>query len=139
MKISIEKIKKEIKVDLSYESRQFEKNNNRESPKNPIQVNITVSLAGEKNVSIRGYIDGDFKLTCERCCESFLIHKKINVDDIFELTQHELSEKIVDIDKKIEEIVYAESPIKIICKEDCKGICIGCGVNLNKEECKCKR
>ena len=28
---------------------------------------------------------------------------------------------------------------KNLCKEDCKGICVGCGVNLNDGECKCKK
>lgn len=139
MKISIEKIRKEIKIDLSYEDRQFEKNNIRESPKDVLQVNFTLSLAGEKNLSIKGEIKGNFKLTCERCCEDFITYKKIGVDDIFELTNKELSEKVVDIGEKVKEIVLASSPMKILCKEDCKGICSSCGVNLNKETCKCNR
>ncbi|MFC2150329.1 DUF177 domain-containing protein [Calditrichota bacterium] len=28
-------------------------------------------------------------------------------------------------------------PPKILCREDCKGICFGCRKNLNKEECTC--
>ena len=28
-------------------------------------------------------------------------------------------------------------PSKFLCKEDCKGICPGCGANLNTEECRC--
>ena len=30
-------------------------------------------------------------------------------------------------------------PVKILCKEDCKGICSVCGSNLNEGECGCDR
>ena len=28
---------------------------------------------------------------------------------------------------------------KTLCSEDCKGLCPGCGVNLNHEACRCKK
>ena len=28
---------------------------------------------------------------------------------------------------------------KTLCSEDCKGLCPGCGVNLNREACRCKK
>ena len=28
---------------------------------------------------------------------------------------------------------------KHLCSEDCKGLCPGCGVNLNREPCRCKK
>lgn len=28
-------------------------------------------------------------------------------------------------------------PMKKLCKEDCKGLCIKCGKNLNEEQCNC--
>ncbi|MBO4749763.1 MAG: DUF177 domain-containing protein, partial [Lachnospiraceae bacterium] len=30
-------------------------------------------------------------------------------------------------------------PAKILCKEDCKGLCPVCGKNLNEGECGCDR
>ncbi|HQG31455.1 MAG TPA: DUF177 domain-containing protein [Deltaproteobacteria bacterium] len=29
-------------------------------------------------------------------------------------------------------------PLRFICSEDCKGLCPGCGANLNREECRCE-
>jgi uncharacterized protein len=34
--------------------------------------------------------------------------------------------------------VLTEWPLKVLCKEDCKGICSQCGANLNHETCSCK-
>ena len=28
---------------------------------------------------------------------------------------------------------------KTLCSEDCTGLCPGCGVNLNREACRCKK
>lgn len=43
----------------------------------------------------------------------------------------------------VETFVYNEIllnwPMKILCQEDCKGICSVCGANLNQGECGCDR
>jgi uncharacterized protein len=30
-------------------------------------------------------------------------------------------------------------PMKILCSEECKGLCPNCGVNLNTGSCNCRR
>jgi len=30
-------------------------------------------------------------------------------------------------------------PMRLLCREDCKGLCAGCGANLNSENCTCDR
>jgi uncharacterized protein len=30
-------------------------------------------------------------------------------------------------------------PLKVICKQDCKGLCPHCGVNLNQQQCSCEQ
>jgi uncharacterized protein len=76
-------------------------------------------------------------LTCDRCCDKFLQHKEIKFDEIFELEKKEITERLVYLDNKIKDIVFTSFPIKILCSDNCKGICLGCGVNLNKDKCKC--
>ena len=42
----------------------------------------------------------------------------------------------------VDELVYGEIlvnwPVKVLCKEDCKGICSVCGTNLNLSTCSCE-
>ena len=42
----------------------------------------------------------------------------------------------------MEGLVYDELlsgwPMKVLCREDCRGICSRCGANLNKGPCGCK-
>ena len=43
----------------------------------------------------------------------------------------------INLDKIVDDTVITNQPVTILCKDDCKGICMGCGVNLNNAECKC--
>ena len=44
----------------------------------------------------------------------------------------------VDIGDYLREVVAMALPIKILCREDCLGLCPYCGANLNVERCSCK-
>ena len=44
----------------------------------------------------------------------------------------------VDLSAIVDDLIMINSPVSFLCAEDCKGICLGCGVNLNDEQCKCK-
>ena len=43
----------------------------------------------------------------------------------------------LDVDALIADEMVLQWPMKILCKEDCKGICKVCGTNLNKSTCDC--
>jgi uncharacterized protein len=43
-----------------------------------------------------------------------------------------------DITDYVREAVILALPMKIICREDCRGLCVVCGSNLNESECGCK-
>ncbi len=45
----------------------------------------------------------------------------------------------LDVDKLIYGEILVNWPMKVLCKEDCKGICKVCGMNLNKGNCDCQR
>ena len=45
---------------------------------------------------------------------------------------------MLDIDEQLSEILLMEFPTRVLCDEDCKGLCPVCGVNLNKETCDCE-
>jgi uncharacterized protein len=137
MKISIDRIKKEKEVYLDYEDDQFQNKQLRESTRGPLKIKFVISLVGNTNVRIKGEIEGIFELVCDRCADGFLQNKKIELDEIFELSKKELSDRLIDLDSKVRDIVVMSFPIKILCNENCKGICLSCGVNLNKEKCKC--
>ena len=45
----------------------------------------------------------------------------------------------LDLSQLALEDVFLSLPSKLLCKEDCKGICPQCGKNLNEGPCGCKK
>ena len=50
-----------------------------------------------------------------------------------------LDETKIDITEEVKEYCMLAIPLKLLCKEDCKGLCSSCGINLNLETCNCKK
>ncbi|MBQ7594343.1 MAG: DUF177 domain-containing protein [Synergistaceae bacterium] len=46
--------------------------------------------------------------------------------------------RVLDVMPQINESLYTLMPTKILCREDCKGLCPNCGADLNEGECSCK-
>ncbi len=42
---------------------------------------------------------------------------------------------IIDISKEVRDYMILSIPMKRLCKEDCKGLCVKCGTDLNKKQC----
>jgi uncharacterized protein len=46
--------------------------------------------------------------------------------------------EVIEVDRLVAEQIFLALPVKVLCSEDCKGICPGCGANLNEEACRCR-
>ena len=44
---------------------------------------------------------------------------------------------VLDLTEVFRERVFLALPEKVLCAEDCRGLCAGCGANLNQEPCRC--
>ena len=55
-------------------------------------------------------------------------------DDIIVLDNDE-----VDVEELARDAFILDMDTKFLCSEDCKGLCSGCGANLNREACRCKK
>jgi uncharacterized protein len=44
-----------------------------------------------------------------------------------------------DPDEDLRELLLLEAPTVFLCSKTCKGLCPGCGANLNTESCSCKK
>ena len=79
-------------------------------------------------------VDLTYDATCSRC----LKESKEAVHREFQLNYNVLTvgDTLV-VDDDVREQVLLDHPMRFLCKEDCKGICPGCGVDLNTDRCKC--
>jgi uncharacterized protein len=67
-----------------------------------------------------------------------------SVQDETELKKEDLAVEFIeadkiDLDDIIREQIYLSLPMKLLCGSNVRGLCSRCGVNLNRETCKCSR
>lgn len=90
----------------------------------------------------------ELSLRCDRCGVPFQREKVVNYETLLadSLEQGEDEGDIValdgdtlDVGALMTDTFILEMDTKNLCSEDCKGLCPGCGVNLNLEPCRCVR
>ncbi|GAC1446408.1 MAG: DUF177 domain-containing protein [Pyrinomonadaceae bacterium] len=103
---------------------------------------------------IEGVMQGKLKAECDRClgAAQFPVDAKFQVtytpsDAHADTEAHELHAEdltrviyengVIDLDELAREQVLLELPTRILCREDCKGLCPACGANLNEGACNC--
>lgn len=86
-------------------------------------------------VKVGVVLKSSLSLTCSRCFKEFL--KPLT--SAFELIYPcDLTQRIIELADDIREELMLTYPQKLLCKEDCKGLCARCGADLNEEKCHCK-
>ena len=81
-------------------------------------------------------VDVSYGYQCARCLEDFERPKTREFHFNYEI---ETQTDVVDVGEDIRQELILAVALRVLCKKDCKGICLGCGVNLNSEKCRCKK
>lgn len=117
--------------------------------KSPVTLDIVHT--GAQAIEIEGSCKVSAKIPCGRCLEEvdvpfdLHIYRKAELKECDEARAQELDEGnfIIGTELDVERLAYSELlvqwPIRVLCKEDCKGLCSRCGANLNHGECGCDR
>jgi uncharacterized protein len=105
-----------------------------------------------------GHVTTRLGLDCGRCLEAFEIpidspfelryvpapvaagdeveaEREVNEDD---LTTAFYQNEAIDLGELMHEQFVLSLPMKPLCTDACKGLCLQCGTNLNKSTCECK-
>ena len=98
---------------------------------------------------MQGDITTTIHATCDRCATDFDrdIHFPIDVVLVTELSNEENEDEWVfplegdsaDLDDIVRTVFVLNLDSKLLCKEDCKGLCPRCGKNLNDGPCSCQK
>ncbi|MEE1305961.1 MAG: DUF177 domain-containing protein [Agathobacter sp.] len=113
---------------------------------------ISLKIANQENavILITGEVDLTVAIPCGRCLEDvptnihFDIEKKLTISgDTLVDEDMEQTDYLIGFEMDVDNLVYTEIlvnwPMKVLCKDDCEGICRVCGMNLNKGTCSCQR
>ena len=98
-------------------------------------------MTGEISTCIHG--------TCDRCVRDFSREVRFPIDVVLvtELADEENEDEWVfplegdsaDLDDIVRTVFVLNLDSKLLCKEDCKGLCPRCGKNLNDGPCNCRK
>ena len=107
----------------------------------PVKISGEVTLTGMHSAFISGEIAFTLTGECTRCLSSVTREYVAEFDEQVEENNpdgYSVVNDTVDLGKIVEDAILINLPVSFLCKEDCKGICLNCGVNLNEDSCKCK-
>ena len=86
---------------------------------------------------------------CDRCAANFDREVQIPIDIVLvtELADEDHEDEWVfplegdsaDLEDIIRTVFVLNMDSKLLCKEDCKGLCCRCGTNLNEAPCSCQK
>ncbi|MFQ6113039.1 MAG: DUF177 domain-containing protein [bacterium] len=109
----------------------------------------------DNNIFVNVHIETHANYVCDKCLANFenelledfaLLYKLER--DLTKYYDHDYHEEEgvrfinpnsveIDLTADVRESLLLAIPMKVVCSEDCKGLCRTCGTNLNEEMCQC--
>ncbi len=118
----------------------------------PVSVDLSVSATPTGQVLARGNVQATIAQTCRRCLDPV----EVRLDEELTLlwvppdrrgggdaAEDDGVRKLdpvgneLDLGPAIREELVLAAPAYVTCREDCRGLCPVCGINLNEETCDC--
>jgi uncharacterized protein len=113
---------------------------------------VTLVMDGN-DVFLTGNVRGKLHLQCSRCLKDFALEPELNINLVLtrqpEAPEEEHEMQIaegdeiriegaeIDLGKIIAQELLLNVPMKPLCREDCPGLCPGCGSPKGSDECTC--
>lgn len=109
------------------------------------------------DMRVRGEIKAKLIATCDRCLKEVVIPIEASFDLIYlpedpgadhagetELHERDLDLAVyeneqINLDDLVLEQLELNLPSRVLCREDCQGLCSECGADLNLETCRCQK
>lgn len=119
----------------------------------PVELDLDVRKDGDK-YSLLGRLATTVRRECCRCLEPFDAPEAVDVDVRYlpqrvntgegerEIFEEDLSIAFyrgdeIDLGGLVREQLQLAAPMKPLCGESCRGLCVACGANRNREACGC--
>ncbi len=119
----------------------------------PLELTLHISPDGGGH-HVKGHFEYSATAPCSRCLREVPLSGSARFDLLFQpasqapaVDEVELSpesseivyyeDDTLSLDTLVTQQMYLEVPEKILCREDCRGLCLRCGANLNDGPCGC--
>jgi uncharacterized protein len=101
-----------------------------------------------EGILVRGTLGFDVQLPCARCLEPQHVHRDVAVAELFldPAKQDEDDEDdpgyelidgrtAIDLSTLARDALVIDLPVRVVCREDCLGLCPRCGADRNRVDC----
>lgn len=142
-------------IDLAEEARELEvaEDSGIVSFESPLRLKLDV-MRSSGEIVLRGDAGVDVTLDCGRCLKQYKarLGATLNILCLFGeapsadiegcregVIEIPANSRYIDVTDEVRSELMVHLPVKPLCREDCKGLCPVCGVDLNEKKCSCKR
>ncbi len=113
----------------------------------PFDVVLSMIGTGKLHITLSTVVE--IVGACDRCLSPVSFSVPVSVDETVQISEGQVvtdddigpysfvDEEDIIVDELILNEILVNFPAKILCQDDCKGICPVCGKNRNTESCEC--
>ncbi len=109
----------------------------------PLACDCVLRRISEKDICIEGTAQIGVSIPCDRCAIDVQKDVKVTIDRTISLHDSEefayVNGAELNVDMFLLMELLMEFPQKVLCSNECKGLCEQCGENLNEQECSCEK
>ena len=97
-----------------------------------------------QNYIVQGSIESKGDYECSRCLITTEHERNDSFEEIFSDSRDAAEDVIpfdgeeIDLTELIRDTLIINEPSQVLCQDDCKGLCVHCGANLNVSPCSCE-
>ena len=116
-------------------------------PRSPVRVVVTHEK--DRKLTVRAQAELELQIPCDRCLTPVTVPFSLDFEREVDLnvSEEDRAEALdeqpyvigqeLDVDLLVWDELFSNLPMKVLCREDCKGLCRVCGANRNTETCSC--
>lgn len=114
----------------------------------PVKLNLVLTNINN-TIFVEGDISAKLRLACGNCLDTFSFPVQADFSETYYNEGREgiepgefytpYSGDKLDLTPEVVKSVILVLPMRIVCRQDCKGLCPSCGGNKNRENCDCAR
>lgn len=99
----------------------------------PLHYRLHLTVVNN-DVLVSGKMSGSMMVMCDRCTETAVY--ELEQEDIFHRYENVFGE-VIDLTDDLREDILLIFPQSFLCADECRGLCLSCGCNLNHDQCTC--
>jgi len=106
------------------------------TPVGGMAYSLKVEAVGTE-LLVRGEVRQRLRCVCSRCAAVFET-EAVDPDFVYSAEIIALSD-FLDLTEEVREAIILALPGYPVCRDDCQGLCMACGANLNTAACSCRK